>query len=226
MKTCLLSLLSILCFSIVSQSKNLSGSWREINRVTLDGNAIRFSDTIFVNFLPGNEYTWQKKKDFIHRGSYKYDGKVIDMATRFFTVVKHTDKVLILRDRYATYEFKAYTPSREKLPDEKAPSIVSNIEEIAGKWNVFKRTSSAAMKNIDYSQLVEDVVIEKGDTSLGYITSSSNPHEKDGWKISKLENGVLYAEGKTQRRLEVSKRDNELILKEGNITYFLKQFQE
>ena len=73
---------------------------------------------------------------------------------------------------------------------------------------------------------MEDVVVENRADSWGVITSSSKPHEADGWKITKLENGVLYAEGKTSRSFEVSKRDGELILKEGSITYFLKQFQE
>lgn len=228
MKNWLLLLVSLVCFSFSSQSKDLSGTnWREIARVNHEGEELRFKDTIFIHFLQGNEYTWQKRKDFIYRGSYKYDGKVIDMATKFFTVVKHTKKHLILRDKHATYEFEAYMPPpNAKLPAEKKPDVINSIEEIVGKWNVFKRTSTTTMKSIDYAQLVEDVVIEKRDTSWGVITSSSKPHEVDGWKIIKLEEGALYAEGKTSRRFEVSKRDGELILKEGNITYFLKQFQE
>lgn len=228
MKNFLLLLLSAVCFSFHAQSKDLSGTnWREISRVNHEGEEIRFKDTIFIHFLEGNEYTWQKRKDFMHRGSYKYNGKVIDMTTKFFTVVKHTDKRLVLRDKHATYEFEAYTPApHTKLPAEKKPATVNDIEEIAGKWNVFKRTSATTLKSIDYAHLVENVVVEKRDTSWGVITSSSKPHEADGWKIIKLKDGVLYAEGKTSRRFEVSKRDSELILKEENITYFLKQFQE
>src|SRR5690606_12824165 len=198
----------------------------EISRVNHEREIIHFEDTIFIHFLEGNEYTWQKRKDFIHRGSYKYRGTTIDMTTRFFTVVKHTKTVLVLRDKQATYQFEAYTPApRALVPAEKKPITVNGLEEIAGKWNVFKRTSASALKNIDYAHLVEDVVVEKRADSWGVITSSSKPHEADGWKITKLENGVLYAEGKTLRSFEVAKRDGALMLKEGSVSYFLKQFQ-
>ncbi|HQE13042.1 MAG TPA: hypothetical protein PLQ78_09855, partial [Flavipsychrobacter sp.] len=80
---------------------------------------------------------------------------------------------------------------------------------------------------IDYNTLLQKVVIVSGDTPpYGYITAASKPQEKDGWKIIKLENGVLYTEGSTQRNFELSLRDDELLVKEDGITYFLKIFND
>ena len=224
MKKLTLLLVALFSFSIV-QSKDLSGNWREVKRTDLDGNAMEFSDSIQIAFLVGNEYTWQKRRGMINRGSYKYNERTLDMGARMFTVVKHTNNKLILKDQGAIYEFEPFKPSaRAKIPVEKAPVAVNNINEIVGKWNVFKRTSEATTGKIDYSTLVEDVVIESKDGGWGYITSSASPNEKDGWKIMGLSDGVLNAEGKTSRRFEVLIRDGELILKENGITYFLKQF--
>ncbi|HTN46419.1 MAG TPA: hypothetical protein VL098_08745 [Flavipsychrobacter sp.] len=225
MKRNLLLFVSLFCFLIIAQSKNLSGNWKEVSRTDADGNPVNFKDTISISFLEGNEYTWVSRGKNSNRGTYKTVDGLLDMGARIFTIVENKSRSLILTDGSATYKFVPYTKTTSQNSfAERAPEPVNSFADIMGKWKVFKRTSDQPLKQIDYSTLLQSVVIQNTSESVGYITSSASPHEKDGWKITDLNMGTLYADGKSQRLFEISKRGEELILKEGGITYFLKRF--
>lgn len=225
MKSNFLLSVFLFCFLIAAQSKSLSGNWKEISRTDANGNQVKFKDTISISFLEGNEYTWMSRGRNSNRGTYKLLDNQLDMGARSFTIVENKSRSLVLTDGAATYKFLPDTKvvSQNSFA-ERAPEPVNSLADIMGKWKVFKRTSDQPLKQIDYSTLLQSVVILNTSESSGYITSSASPHEKDGWKITDLNMGTLYVDGKSQRLFEISKRGEELILKEGGITYFLKRF--
>lgn len=229
--TKILFLLAIVVSSVsMAQNNSLSGNWREVRRSDLRGSRMDFQDTIKINFLTGNEYTWMKKGGFIYRGTYKIEKGALDMGSRYFKIVSQNDDRLVISDDAAQYEFRPYTePSRSILPKETPATQVRNIGEIAGKWKVFKGTSSETMKELDLSTRIKTVMIfdrpdSEGD--IGYISGGKDPMGKPSWKINRLENGILYCNGKSVRVFEAMKNDKELILKEDHRTFFLKQFTE
>lgn len=230
MKT--LVLLAAIALPAVAQAQNnsLSGNWRESKRTDSHGAYMDFRDTIKIQFLNNNEYTWMKKNGFIYRGTYKIENGALDMGSRFFKVVRQSPERLVLRDDAATYEFQPYTEAApNRLPEEKEAVPVSEAQMIAGKWKVFKGTSAETIKELDLANRIKTVMIfdrpdAQGD--IGYISGGKDAKNDPSWKINRLENGILYCNGKTVRVFEVSRRDKELILKEGSMTYFLKQFSE
>lgn len=213
-----------------AQNNSLSGNWREIRRTDSRGDNMELRDTIKINFLEGNEYTWLKKGGFIYRGTYKIENGALDMGSRYFKIVKQGKDRLVLSDDAATYEFRPYTaPERRELKKEAPAERVYEARNIAGKWKVFKGTSTATLKEIDLSNRIKTVMIfdrpdNEGD--IGYISGGKDPQGKPSWKINRLENGILYCNGKSVRVFEVSRTNVELILKEGEQTTFLKQFKE
>jgi len=213
-----------------AQSNSLSGNWREVRRTDARGEAMEFQDTIKINFLEGNEYTWLKKGGFIYRGTYKIENNALDMGSRYFKIEKRQSDKLVVSDDAATYEFRPYSEApRTVVPKEEDARPVREVAEIAGKWKVFKGTSTEKMKELDLSTRVKTVMIfDRPDSegNIGYVSAGKDPQGKPSWKIERLENGVLYCGGKSPRRFEVSHRDNELILREGHMVYFLKQFVE
>lgn len=229
MKKLLLLILIASPVWVFAQSKALSGKWREVKR-TMEGYNKEFADTIKVDFLEGQEYTWMKKGGFIYRGTYKIEGKILDMGSRVFTIVSQKDNKLVLRDDDAVYDFEPYTEAAPSvLPEEAAPVAVEDRGEIVGRWDVFKRTSATTQKKIDYTTLVKSVVIfeTKDDAgNWGYVAASSDPLSVPSWQVDRFENGTLYCKGKSQRSFQVSKSGAQLILKEGPMTYFLKQFKQ
>lgn len=213
-----------------AQNNSLSGNWREIRRTDIRGDNMELRDTIKINFLDGNEYTWLKKGGFIYRGTYKIENEALDMGSRYFKIVKQGKDRLVLSDDAATYEFRPYAaPERRELKKEAPAERVNDASAIAGKWKVFKGTSTATLKEIDLSNRIKTVMIfdrpdNEGD--IGYISGGKDPQGKPSWKINRLENGILYCNGKSVRVFEVSRTNVELILKEGEQTTFLKQFKE
>lgn len=222
-----LLLLILLSVSTIAQGKRLSGNWKEVSCTNAEGDILTIRDTIFLSFLEGNEYIWMLDGNPSRRGSYKVIQDTLDLGARKFTILKNSSKSLILTDGYFEYRFIPTEIKASLSVSEKLPTAVEDLNAILGTWKVFKRTSDATLKKIDYNTLLQKVVIVSGDTPpYGYITAASKPQEKDGWKIIKLENGVLYTEGSTQRNFELSLRDDELLVKEDGITYFLKIFND
>jgi hypothetical protein len=214
-----------------AQDYALSGKWREVRRTDLAGNAVNMSDTIRMDFLTGQEYTWLKKGGFMYRGTYKVENGALDMGSRYFTIVEQSPNRIVIKDDGATYEFAPYVdPPRATIAREAIAAPVADITTLAGKWEVYKGTSTQTMKEIDYTTKVKNLMIfdtPDPDGNIGYITARKDPEGRPSWKVSRYANNILYANGRTARQFQVIKADqNELILKEGPITYFLKQFTE
>ncbi|HRO42234.1 MAG TPA: hypothetical protein PL009_05335 [Flavipsychrobacter sp.] len=230
MNKLLLLLAMSVSVSTTAQNNSLSGNWREVRRTDTRGGNMNFQDTIKLNFLTGNEYTWMKKGGFIYRGTYKIENGALDMGARYFKIASQSSDRLVISDDAATYEFRPYTEAaRTTLRREAPPRLVSDLSAIAGKWKVFKGTSSSTMKELDLSTRVKTVMIfdaPDAEGDVGYVSAGKDPQGKPSWKINRFENGILYCNGKTVRLFEVMKGEKELVLKEDNMTYFMKQFTE
>lgn len=225
-------LLFVVCLPFISlaQSNSLSGKWREVNRTDLKSKDLDFKDTIKLDFLPGNEYTWMKKGGFIYRGTYKIENGALDMGARYFKIVKRNSDKLVLSDDEATYVFEPYQEAKiPTLPPDAQPAQVTSVGQITGKWKVFKGTSSKTIKELDLANRIKLVVIydrPDKDGNVGAIAGGNDSKDQPSWKINKLENGILYCNGKSVRLLEASQTAKQLILKEDGMTYFLKQFND
>jgi len=230
MKKLLLAIIFFAPLFSIAQSNSLSGNWKEVHRETINGKHVNFSDTIKIGFLTGNEYTWMKKGGFIYRGTYKIENGALDMGSRYFTIVKQTRNRLVIKDDEAIYEFMPYTlPAKSRLPQEKEPMMVTNTSQMTGTWKVFKGTSSATIKELDLGNRIKTVIIFDSPDATGYIGSVSGGEDPKGspsWFISKFENGTIYCGGKSNRSFNAAMTDDELILREGSQTFFLKQFNE
>lgn len=226
-------IIGLLLFSITTQAQKkdaFSGLWKETNRTTTAGKAIAFTDTIKMNFLTGQEYTWAKKNGFVWRGTYKVEKGMLDLGSRMFAIVSQSKDKLVLKDEENEFTFAPYQEAAiAKLQQEAAPLPVTSLSQMAGKWDVFKRTSSVTQQKIDYTTQVKSINIydQKDDAgNYGYVAGGSDASSSPSWFIQKFEDGKLYCAGKSQRVFEVVKAEKELILKEGTTTYFFKQFKQ
>lgn len=230
MKNSIIVLFLFASFTAFAQKDAFSGLWKEVARTTDKGKTIDFADTIKMNFLPGQEYTWMKKNGFIWRGTYKVENGMLDLGSRAFTIIKNTKNKLVLKDEEAIYEFAPYQEAAlAKLPPDATPLPVTSLAQMVGKWDVYKRTSSVTQQKIDYTTQVKNISIfdQKDDAgNYGYVAAGTDPSSAPSWQIQKFEDGKLYCTGKSQRIFEVVKAEKELILKEGTTTYFFKQFKQ
>ena len=234
MKKLLLLLLAALpAISYADDKINLVGNWKEVKRTPIGGKPVAFTDTIKIEFLIGNEYVWQKSGGFIYKGTYKVNSRELDMGSRFFSIVERTTKKLTIKDETATYELVTYTPNSEQtvLPPEKAAAPVRSIDQMIGHWSVFKGTNDKTVGAIDYSRKIKMIDITgnvAGDGKLGMVFSTKDADTAPSWYIESYDpqRQVLSVNGKDRRTLKVLKAENnELVIEEGGMTYFFRQFK-
>lgn len=218
---------------------DLTGSWKEARRVSPRGEALDYTDTTYYDFLIGNEYTMKRKNAFMYRGTYKANPGRVDLGMRAYNVVEMSPSRMILRDDAGSYQFVRY----EKQPETEDNSAASSsgramkpevaagrvsLNDLYGKWEVFKRTSSTTLSEVDYNHIVQIIELKpRGGDTLGTIAAARDRDGLPAWKITRYDNGTLHATGpKGARQLKVvSLRDGELIVQEDVYTYFFKQFK-
>lgn len=232
MRKILLLLLLSLPFSGFCKGKDqLAGNWREVRRLNPAKQHINYSDTIFFQFLTGNEYIWQKAHGMIYRGTYKLEHDVLDIGRAQFDVVEYKkNKRLVLRNEAGTFEFAPYTPTNQMVPG-RAPEKygpVTSINQMVGTWDKFKGTSSTTQQQIDYTRTVKKVEIfsRPQNGKLGYIYAGRDGENSPSWYVESFSNATLYCNGKDRRQFKVLKAENnELIIEENGFTYFLRRFK-
>jgi len=226
----LLTILVLLPLTAYCGKNDLKGSWREVKRFNTENETVSFKDTIFMDFLVGNEYTWQKAGGFIYRGSYKIENSHLDIGMRYFTIMEHKGNMLVLRDEAGTYEFKSYkkaAPATEVAEQEHfAP--VKDISQMAGHWSTYKGTNSKTVQQIDYSRSIKvvDIFSEPKDGKWGYVYSRKDADNAPSWYIESYSNQTLYLNGKSAHQFKVIKcQDNDLIIEDDQNTFFMRQFK-
>src|SRR5256885_238877 len=185
MKSTLLSLAIILIASIVcgfdkNKPVNLTGSWKEQRRISPRGEALNYTDTTYYDFLIGNEYTVQHIGSFMYRGTYKTTPGTLDLGMRMYNVLEWSPNRIVLKDDGGTYQFVRY----EKPPQRENNAAASNtdraykedisggpvsLNRLMGKWEVYKRTSSTTLSEIDYTRIAQVIEIKPRGDTLGTL---------------------------------------------------------
>ena len=237
-----LSLLAI-ALPVSASDKNkpidLTGSWKESRRVSTSKAPLDYTDTTFYDFMIGNEYTVQRKNSFMYRGTYKVTTGTLDLGMRMYNVLEMKPNRMLLKDDGGTYEFVRYrklpmvedntaavSTERAYQPDMKREPV--RVQDLSGKWDVYKRTSSVTLPEVDYTRILRtiDIKVTNGKVE-GTVSSAKDMDGAPSWKIISYEGGILRCTGpRGDRMLKVLKAsDGELIIQEEPITYFFKRFK-
>ncbi|HLO70016.1 MAG TPA: hypothetical protein VK167_04055 [Flavipsychrobacter sp.] len=217
--------------SFAGDKNKLSGNWREVSRKTMKNEAIAYKDTIKIEFLPGgNEYVWQKAGGFIYKGTYKLEANGLDLGMRYFTVAERKGNKMILKDEGGIYEMESYTPVAN-TPEAKRQEVfapVKTVQQMAGHWSVYKRTSANKVNAIDYSRQLKmvDFYPSQKDGKWGAFFATKDADNAPSWMVETYVNQIVYLDGKDKRQFTVIKcADNELIMEEDGVTYYFRQFK-
>ena len=234
------ALVALLAASLQSSARELSGAWKETARRGPRGNPIAFTDTMRVQFLIGNEYTWSKPMGFIYRGTYKLTDKALDMGSRYYNIVSMSDDRMVLSDKLGQYTFERdYSTNRSDQSaashGDRAAAVDGgysgpprSIDALMGKWEVYKRTASEVQEQIDYSRQLRSIELkENNGGTQGLVFSANDKLNQPSWYVDRYEGGTIYCKGRDDRRLKVLHlADGELVVGEGDVTYFFKQFKQ
>lgn len=234
-------LLALFSASLQSSARELSGAWKETARMKPGGEPIAFTDTMRIQFLIGNEYTWSKPMGFAYRGTYKLTDKALDMGSRYYSIVSMTDDRMVLSDKLGRYTFErdhsaARIDQSAASHGDRAPHATdggysgppASIDALMGRWEVYKRTASELQQSIDYSRQLRVIELKKNDGGeQGLVFAANDMQNKPSWYIDRYDDGTIYCKGRDARQLKVLHlADGELVVGEGDVTYFFKQFKQ
>lgn len=215
--------------SLFAQISELQGKWKEYARLGLDSNAKNFADTVRIEFYPGKKYSWMRQGGLIYKGSYTIEWPEILFSVVTYEIAAYSDTLLVLRDVEGIHSFRPHqSPNRNSLVPDSASVPVTSISQMRGDWKVFKRTNASPLPEVNYALLIQSAKIsETPDTAgnFGHLSAVEPNGTRHRWQIKRFENGKIFTYGDSERSFDVIKAEKELILQEGDIKYYFKQFK-
>jgi len=209
------------------------GRWREVARMETDSSLYPFKDTMFIAFKARSTFNFHKKNGSIVKGTYAMENNNLNMGAVNFAVLQRKPGKLLLGDAMGYHRFvpdSSDTPVVIVITKEGKPNPVSNISQMIGHWQVYKRTVDKQLSSVDYTKQIRSAYItgiSSDSNKLGYFYASLDQTEAPSWYIKDYNNTdqVLTCNGKDYRIIKVIKCQNrEMILQGDGITYYFKQF--
>jgi hypothetical protein len=207
--------------------------WREIKRMSPDSAVVAFTDTVFIEFMKKDSFSFRHKDGFVYLGLYAInEDSVIDFGYFKYNMPVRNAKGFTLTDTKGIYTFVTDWSDTAKviiLDKEEKILPVTSIDQMIGHWQVYKRTSDEPLTTLDNENQVRSMYITgpSTDGKLGFIYSSKDLQEQPSWHIKAYTSDQsLLGDGKSPRTFKVIKcQKGEMILQEGVIKYYFKQFK-
>lgn len=211
----------------------LPGRWVEVKRLKPDSTVVSFTDTLFMTFQIRDTFTYRLRNGFVYRGKYTYDeDDHLEFGTVSYTVALRRPDKLILANAMGIYYYAVDTSDTAQvivIEKEEVILPVTSIDQMIGRWTVYKRTIDKDGGGVDFASEIKSVYITgKGsDEKQGYVYCGGDAQSAPSWFIQALTpEQSLDCAGKSLRTLKVVKcQKGELIIAENGVNYFFKQFK-
>lgn len=207
--------------------------WREVKRMGLDSSVINFADTFYIAFKAKDTMSYHYQNGFIYNGTYTInEDSILELGTARFRIAMKRPTNLVFVDEKHMYVLepdKSDTGALIILPTAEKIDTITSIDQMIGKWTVYKRTTKEQGESLDNAVAIRTIYITgpSTDGKQGFIYSGKDPSDKPSWFVKNLGTDLsLDCDGKNPRILKVVKCQNgEMILEENDITYYFKQFK-
>jgi len=217
---------------------NIVGTWKEAHRFSLNKEKLDFKDTTYYNFIDATQYIVHHQDGFQYHNTYSLSPGLLDLGMNAYSVVEISQNKMLLKDDQGTYEFVRYkevvaatenttqASSSQRGYKEELGATTIKMEQLVGKWEVYKRSSLDKLPEIDYRKILKSLEIRIVSGNLSGTISAMEDDPAGAWKITGYENAMITASGKSELHIQVLKCDQgEMVLQSGSMQYFLKQFK-
>lgn len=209
------------------------GRWIETKRLKPDSTQISYNDTLFMTFGLRDSFTYRLRNGFVYRGKYTLSEEGhLEFGTASYEVALNKPNNIVLYNNAGIYYFVYDTSDTAEvivLPVEEKILPVTDIENMLGHWTVYKKNIDKDGNAPEFGFQIKSLYItgQGSDDKKGYVFGSEDPGNKPSWYILGLgADQSLECNGKSQRFLKVVKcQKGELVLQEGDVTYYFKQFK-
>lgn len=219
--------------SIFSQTsfKDINGKWQEESRTKKKGKEIKFSDTLRIEIRQDGFMMIRHTEGATITGQAELKGTKIVLDDIRFNLVESDKTTLVLNDEDGDHHFKkidefSNSPVIKKIPGVEEGKKDIAISTIKGKWTCYKKTdpefsqSKFYLKNIDFRE-------DKGNgIYVGSVTfnNSDSVYSTEANIIVKDHDFEISSEHESVKATVLKSDGVEMILQNGSIHYFLKQF--
>ncbi len=209
------------------------GRWVEVKRLNPDSMVWNFTDTLFMTFQIRDTFTYRVRNGFIYKGKYTYDeDDHLEFGWVSYIVAQKRPNSLILANTKGIYYYvKDTSDTAAVIVLDSAEKIepVTDLEQMLGKWTVYKRELDKDAIGVSYSDEIKYMYItgQGTDDKKGYVYCGPDPVNSPSCYIQRFEGDqMLECFCKKPRSLKVVKcQKGELVIVENGVSYYFKQFK-
>lgn len=208
------------------------GRWKETVRMRPDSTVMPFIDTLLMHFMVKDSFTYRNGNGFLYEGVFRLsEDSILDLGTARYKVLLRNTEQMVLINQTGIFKLvpdKSDTLKAIVLKKEDSTRPVTNIDQMIGRWSVYKRTMETA-GTLDPAVNIRSAFITGASTDgkQGFIYSGQDPDSKPSWYITELGGGQsLNCAGTSNRTLKVLRcQDREMILEENGVKYYMKLYR-
>lgn len=141
----------------VFTSSQFVGKWQEIVRSYKGKASMRYSDTIYLNFISNTKVTTKRGMESSMEGEVAIDnpGNILLAAADVYTIVSVNNDTALLDDqedyvhtfiKVPQFNFENFGKNVVKQ-DEYTTPITATLSQLLGKWSVYKKTAKPGVIN-------------------------------------------------------------------------------
>ncbi|HPI53578.1 MAG TPA: hypothetical protein PLU10_02735 [Chitinophagaceae bacterium] len=227
---CILCLFSSSLFAQID-FKDIDGKWQEEYREEKKGKEIDFKDTLRIEIRTDGFMMIRHTIGATLTGEATIEGKEIRLQGTDYTIADYSRKKLVLKGDAWIHHFRkadefSSSPVKKLIPDVEEGKKDISLSTLKGKWTIYKKTDPQFthdkfyLKSIDFKE-------DKGNgTYLAAVAfnNSDSVYVTDAFVYIKGTDFIISSDDETFKAKVLKSDGNELLLENGSIHYFLKQF--
>ncbi len=219
------------CCGAQTTFKDIAGKWQEEGRFNKRDKPQHFTDTIRMEIRADGFMMIRHTVGATLTGEAEMNGKKLKLQDEKFTILEITQDKLVLNDHEGDHIFRKLpeftnSPVAKKMPGVEEGTKDISLSAIKGKWSCYKKTDPEFSRGKFYLRSI-DFVEEKGQGAYaGTVSFNNNDSVYSADALMLIKGAGLHINTDRENfKADVVKSDGEeLILRSGQVHYFMKQF--
>lgn len=211
--------------------KDIAGKWQEESREARKNQPSSFIDTMRLEIRPEGFMMVRKDVGATFFGEAEIKGKYLTIKGHDFEIQEKDENNLTLVDDSGYHYFKRVvefgnSPVTKVIPGKEEGIKNIAIETLKGKWTCYKKMDPKFEKTKFYLKSINFKEDKGNGTYIGSTAFSSmdSIFVVDAFIYVKENNLIISTDEENFKAKVMKSNGEELILENGSITYFLKQF--
>ena len=210
---------------------DIDGKWQEEKRTLKKNKEIDFTDTLRMEIRKDGFVMIRHDKGPTITGEAEIRGKKLVLNDNKYGLVETGKNKLILNDDDGNHHFNKVEEFNSSPVQRKIPGVEEGKKDIAlgtikGKWTCYKKTDPAFNQGKFYLKAI-DFKEDKGNgtyAGVASFSSSDSVYSTEAFIYIKGTDLVISTDEETFKAKVMKSDGQEMILQNGVINYFMKQF--